>query len=59
MKMRLIKLLIFVVLTGPLATGCERGYYEGREHRRDERRHHHDDDHHNDDHRDHDDHDNH
>jgi hypothetical protein len=54
MKMRLIKLLIFVVLTSTVIAGCERGYYEGREHRRDERRHHHDDDH-----RDHDDHVNH
>ena len=45
MKIKFMKLMLYVSLTAFIATGCERRYYEGNE-RRHERRHHHNDDNH-------------
>ena len=57
MKTRIIKVISFMLLTSFIAAGCERGYYEGREHERREHRSHHRNDHHDNDHHDSDHHD--
>ena len=53
MKTSLIKIIVFVLLAGFIATGCERRYYMAKEHQsREHHRDHHDNNHQGDDHHD-------
>lgn len=53
MKPLLIKIIVFVLLVGFIATGCERRYYIAKEHHRSEhQRDHHDNNHQGDDYQD-------
>ncbi len=53
MKTKIFKIIVALILTGCIASGCERRYYEGEGHERREHRHYYrdrDDNYHHDDH---------